>query len=72
MNTRNITKPRFYASYANSGFMFGGEGGIRTLDELSTHTRVPVVQLCTDLFILYNTYILFSFSAVQIEQKNTR
>ena len=23
---------------------FGGEGGIRTLDELSTHTRVPVVR----------------------------
>ena len=22
----------------------GGEGGIRTLDELSTHTRVPVVR----------------------------
>ena len=25
---------------------FGGEGGIRTLDELLTHTRVPVVRLC--------------------------
>ena len=23
---------------------FGGEGGIRTLDELLTHTRVPVVR----------------------------
>ena len=26
------------------GFRFGGEGGIRTLDELQTHTRVPVVR----------------------------
>ncbi len=52
--------------------IYGGEGGIRTLDELLTHTRVPVVQLCTVLFILYNMYILYSFSAVQIEQKNTR
>ena len=25
-------------------FLFGGEGGIRTLDELLTHTRVPVVR----------------------------
>ena len=24
--------------------MLGGEGGIRTLDELLTHTRVPVVR----------------------------
>ena len=25
-------------------YKYGGEGGIRTLDELSTHTRVPVVR----------------------------
>jgi len=24
--------------------IYGGEGGIRTLDELLTHTRVPVVR----------------------------
>ena len=52
--------------------IYGGEGGIRTLDELSTHTRVPVVQPCTVLFILYNKYILYSFSTVQTGQKNTR
>ena len=28
----------------NKRFCFGGEGGIRTLDELLTHTRVPVVR----------------------------
>ena len=27
-----------------SASISGGEGGIRTLDELSTHTRVPVVR----------------------------
>ncbi len=31
------------ANEAFTGFS-GGEGGIRTLDELSTHTRVPVVR----------------------------
>ena len=33
------------ANYKTAVFViFGGEGGIRTLDELLTHTRVPVVR----------------------------
>ena len=33
---------RYFAQYRT--FTFYGEGGIRTLDELLTHTRVPVVR----------------------------
>jgi len=38
----------------NKRFCFGGEGGIRTLDELLTHTRVPVArQQFEDVLLLF-------------------
>ena len=45
-SVQNTTFPKKQKSLANAMFtrLCGGEGGIRTLDELLTHTRVPVVR----------------------------
>ena len=48
----------------NKRFCFGGEGGIRTLDELLTHTRVPVArQQFEDVLLLFrfiSPYLMLS------------
>lgn len=48
---RTVTPIRFVSKLR---FLFGGEGGIRTLDELLTHTRVPVTrQQFEDVLLLF-------------------